>query len=395
VKQRFLHIVILLLIPAVGAVAQNISDLNKRRQKAEEEIAYIDKLLQKNTSDQKTSLERLELTQKKIKSRKQNVADMDAQIHLLENDLGRKQEDVAGLQTNLDTLKKSYEKLLYQAYKNRDERLWLMFILSSNDIGLAYRRWQYFKNYSEYINEQALKIQQATDNLNAEIKTLNAKKENLAQHKKVREREVSTLQKEEKGVQKMTQDLSLREKELSKKMAEQRRAIEKINKQIEKIIADQAKKDQQKRKETPDLPAIDQALSAKFEDNRGKLPWPVRKGVITEKFGQHFHPVFKNIKLSPNNGVDISTDENSAALCVFDGVVRRIFMVPGMHNCVMVQHGEYYTLYCKLVSVSVKVGDKITTGQTVGTIFTTDNAVLHFELWKGTEKINPELWLKK
>ena len=394
-KRRILYILILLSMSAVGAAAQNISDLNKRRQKAEQEITYIDNLLKKNSSDKQNSLQQLELTQQKIKSRKQIVADMDAQIHLLESDLAKKQGEVAVLQANLDTLKKSYEQLLYQAYKNRDERLWLMFILSSNDLSLAYRRWQYFKNYSEYINEQALKIQQMSDALTVEINSLNVKKETLAKHKREREREVGTLQKEETSVQNMTRNFAAQEKQLSKKMADQRRAIERINKQIEKIIADQAKTDEKKRRENPNLPAADNALSARFQDNRGKLPWPVRKGVITEKFGEHFHPVFKNIKLSPNNGIDISTDDNSPALCVFDGEVRRIFMVPGMNNCVMVQHGEYYTLYCKLANVSVKVGDKVTTGQVLGTIFTADNAVLHFELWKGTTKINPELWLKK
>ncbi|MDR1405691.1 MAG: hypothetical protein LBI89_00615, partial [Prevotellaceae bacterium] len=154
VKRFFYTIIFALAVTSVAA--QSVSELNRRLKKAEEQIAYIDKLLKKNSKDQQTSLQQLDLVKQKVKSRKQLIADMDAQIHLLEHDSEKKQEDVNGLQENLNALKKSYEKLLYQAYKNRDRRLWMMFVLSSDDAGLAYRRWNYFKNYSEYINVQAM-----------------------------------------------------------------------------------------------------------------------------------------------------------------------------------------------------------------------------------------------
>ncbi len=405
VSKRFLYCLFLLMCVAGTAAGQKLTELNKRLKKAQEEIAYITQLQKKVSADKKNNLQQLELTQAKIKARKQMVADMDAQIHLLEADLGKKQDDVVELRGTLGELKKSYEQLLYQAYKNRDQRLWLMFILSSNDVSLAYRRWQYFKNYSEYINEQAVKIQQTSDKLSTEIVTLNEKKENLTRHRKAREQEVSSLQKDETEAQEMSKKLSSQEKELAKKMATQRKAIEKINQQIEKIIAEQARKDaeerarkaaqQQQKGGTPELPVVDQVLSGKFESNRGKLPWPVGKGVITGKFGKHYHPVYKNIELPPNNGIDITTEDNSNVRCVFEGVVKQIFVVPGRHNCVLVQHGTYYTLYCQLASVSIKVGDTLNTGQTIGTVFTTDSAVVHFEIWKGTNKVDPEVWLKK
>ncbi|MDR3134000.1 MAG: peptidoglycan DD-metalloendopeptidase family protein [Prevotellaceae bacterium] len=368
--------------------------------KAEEQITYIDKLLKKNSKDRQNSLQQLGLTKQKIKSRKQLIADMEAQIHLLENDLKKKQEDVTGLQMNLNELRKSYENLLYQAYKNRDRRLWLMFVLSSDDVGLAYRRWQYFKNYSEYINEQALKIQQMSEELQTEINALNTQKNELAQQRSAREKEVATLQKDEADALSITQRLAGQEKELRQRLADQRRAVQRINKQIEKIIAEQAKQDQRRRKATPNMPEADRILSANFEKNQGQLPWPVRQGVVTAQFGEHYHPVYKNLKLPQNFGVHISTEENSPALCVFDGVVRRIFFIPAQHNCVMVQHGEYYTVYCNLSSVQVKVNDKITRGQAIGTIFTADNTTLDFQIWRmkdkpEPEKLNPELWLKK
>ncbi len=273
-------------------------------------------------------------------------------------------------------------------------------VLSSDDIGLAYRRWRYFKNYSEYINEQASKIRQTSHKISTEIVSLNAKKEEVAKQKAAREKEMGTLRGEEAEALKLSKNIATQEKDLKRRLEDQRRAVERINKQIEKIIAEQAKKDRQRRKETPNLPQADKALSASFAGNRGQLPWPVKKGVITKKFGQQYDPVFKNLKLAPNNGIDITTEENSAALCVFGGIVRQIFMIPGANNCVMVQHGEYYTLYCKLSTVKVKVGDRLSTGQVIGTVYSTDETVLHFEIWKAQDtgnpvKLNPELWLKK
>ncbi|MDR2361126.1 MAG: peptidoglycan DD-metalloendopeptidase family protein [Prevotellaceae bacterium] len=383
------------------AIAQTMADLDRRRKKAEEEIAYIDKLLQQNSTDRKNSAQQLQLIGEKIKTRKQIVAGIDSQIQLMENDVSKKQEEITLLKSHFDTLKKSYEQLLYQACKNRNKSHWLMHILASENIGLAYHRWNYFKHYASYINEQAAHIKQTAEEMNIEIESLNTKKTTLAKRMTDRQREMRTLEKEETEEQKIAQNLSGQEQELARKMADQRKTIEQINKQIEQIVSEQAKKDrQQRQKAAAALPTADKTLSTQFENNRGQLPWPVQKGIITERFGVHYHPVFKNIKMQPNNGIDITTDANSPVQAVFDGEVRRVFTVPGMNNCVMVLHGDYYTLYCKLSTVAVKTGDKVAAGQALGAVFTTDNTVLHFEIWKAknngeAEKSDPELWLKK
>jgi septal ring factor EnvC (AmiA/AmiB activator) len=412
---RFLIIIVLLSIASV-TVAQTMADLDQRRKKAEAEIAYIDKLLQQNSADKQNSAQQLNLIREKIKTRKQIVAGIDAQIQMMENDVSKKQDEIVHLQSNFDTLKISYEQLLYQAYKNRNKSHWLMYILASDNVGLAYRRWSYFKHYASDINEQAAHIKQVAEEMNLEVESLNTKKTTLAKRMTDRKREMRTLENEEAEVQKIVKDLSGQEQELARKMADQRKAIERINKQIEKIVSEQAKKDQEQRQKaaaaaakaantkasatSTSLPVADKALSTKFENNRGQLPWPVQKGVITGRFGVHYHPVFKNIKLQPNNGIDITTEANSSVQSVFDGEVRRVFTVPGMNNCVIVLHGDYYTLYCKLSTVAVKTGDKVTAGQALGSVFTTDNTVLHFEIWKAknngeAEKSDPELWLKK
>ena len=141
---------------------------------------------------------------------------------------------------------------------------------------------------------------------------------------------------------------------------------------------------------------MDYALSAKFGENKGRLPWPVQNGVVIQKFGQTYHPVFKNLKMPYNNGINISSPAGSNATAVFDGVVKQVLVMPGYDQCVLVQHGEYFTFYCKLRQVFVKSGDKLSTGDRIGQISTNEdgNAELHFQLWKGTDKQNPETWLR-
>ena len=160
-----------------------------------------------------------------------------------------------------------------------------------------------------------------------------------------------------------------------------------LNKEIERILKQEVSS---QKAET-----IDYTLAGRFEDNKGKLPWPVQ-GVITGKFGNHSHPVYKNIQLPTNNGVDITAARNAAIKCVFDGTVKQVLVMPGYSQCVLVQHGTYYTFYCRLGRVSVKAGQKVNAGDTLGTLDVTDNAsVLHFQIWKGTDKQNPETWLRK
>ena len=137
-------------------------------------------------------------------------------------------------------------------------------------------------------------------------------------------------------------------------------------------------------------------LSGSFSLNKGKLPFPVAQGVVVEQFGIHPHPTLKNVKLPFNNGINISTKPGSGVKAVFDGVVKQVIAIPGYNQCVLVQHGQYFTFYCKLAKVTVKVGDKVSTGETLGNLESGGStATLHFELWNGTTKQNPELWLKK
>jgi len=208
-----------------------------------------------------------------------------------------------------------------------------------------------------------------------------------------REQENRSLQQEEKRAKDIITQLSRREREFRQQLTAKRKEIERLNREIERILAEAAKA---KKSSDYKNTEADRVLSDKFENNKGRLPWPVKEGVIIDHFGQHNHPVFKNIKLPFNNGITISTNLNAQALAVFDGIVKQILVMPGYNQCVLIQHGNFYTFYTKLDRVSVKSGDSVKTGQILGTLAEAEgNSAIHFQLWSGTIKQNPEHWLQK
>ena len=184
--------------------------------------------------------------------------------------------------------------------------------------------------------------------------------------------------------------LAKSEKQYRSELAAKKKEADRLNKEIQKLL--QSAVAAQKKDKTQ----IDTALSAEFAKNKGKLPWPLKQGVIVERFGVHNHPLYPNLKLPDNPGITFSTTKDADVYSVFDGEVRKIIVMPGYNQCVLVQHGEYFTLYCKLGKVSVKSGQKVKTGDKLGTLEAEGtNSSLHFQLWKGTAKQDPEKWLTK
>ncbi|MCK9304567.1 MAG: peptidoglycan DD-metalloendopeptidase family protein, partial [Bacteroidales bacterium] len=185
--------------------------------------------------------------------------------------------------------------------------------------------------------------------------------------------------------------LRKKEGEVRQQISVKKREMERLNREIERILAKAASE-----KKSPEYreSEVDRQLSDNFGSNKGKLPWPVKSGVIIEEFGQHNHPVFKNITLPFNNGINIAADTAADVYSVFDGVVKQILVMPGYDQCVLVQHGDYFTFYTKLDKLSVKSGDRVVTMQKLGSLAVgKDGSVLHFQLWYKTQKQNPELWI--
>lgn len=395
------HLLLIFLLATLSTIsfAQNVSQKEEQKKEIEKEIAAIDRQISATTAQKKESVNTLVLTQKKIEARKTLIQEIEQEVKTYDQKIKIKNRELNRLQAKLDTLRRYHERLVLSAYKHRDNKVLLMYILASEDINQGLRRWRYLKNISESIQEQATQIRLTEAALQTEREELGKLKQKSLTVKNERTQEYNNLTSEEKKVNKMIKNLSAQEKQMKKKLKEKKKEVEKLNKEIEKILAEavkQAEKEKKGQKGTA-TEKINYQLSGKFAENKGKLPWPVNNGVIIQKFGQSYHPVFKNIQMPFNNGINISSAKGSEATSIFDGTVKQILIMPGYNQCVLVQHGEFFTFYCKLERVYVKNGDKISAGEKIGSIQTneTGNAELHFQVWKGTTKQNPESWLRK
>lgn len=382
-------LIALLLLVAFPAFCQDVSEQRERKQKIEEEISFINNQLKSLSSKQKASTKQLSLIQAKAASRRKIIKSIDSQIAQAEKAMVEKQREIYRLQKELDTLQTYYSNLILNSYKNRDTKVWFMYILGSEDIGQGYRRFVYLKNLAREVNHQGEKIKDTQSKLETERQKLAAMKKEATNKRTEREREYNKLKEEEAQSKNTLKSLSKTEKQYRSELAQKRKEVEALNREIKRIlnktIATQSK----------DKTQIDYALASKFEGNKGKLPWPVKNGVITEHFGVHSHPVYKNLKLPECNGVTITTGRAAEVFSVFEGVVKQIVVMPGYDQCVLIQHGTYFTFYCKLGNVVVKSGQTVGRGQLIGTLEpeTKTSSSLHFQIWNGTNKQDPENWL--
>ena len=371
--------------------AQDTRVYEEKKAALEKEIEILDRQLTDTESKSRSELSRLTLVRAKISGRKALISESDRQIRRYSDDIYLTQRQINRLNARLDTLSAYYEKLIRNAYKNRDARLWYMYILASDDLGQAFRRYSYFKNLSSETKAQAGRIRTAKDELEEQKSRLRTLKIEAEKVRSARQAELLSLQKEESEAQEIISGLKRNKTKYEKELAAKKRQVEALDKEIEKIIK-AAMAASEGKGEKPE--AIDYKLSGEFSKNKGKLPWPAQ-GVVVDRFGQHYHPVFTNVKLPFNNGISIAVSKGTDIRAVFDGVVKQIVVMPGYNQCVLVQHGNYFSFYCKLKTTAVKAGDKVRTGQKLGTVDTINGETqLHFQIWDGTKPQNPESWLR-
>lgn len=385
------------VLSVIPAAAQDVSRQETRKAKLEREIALLDEQLAQNASRSSALLSSLELLRKNIENRKALVKESDRDIRRYNDSLYLKQLAINRLQARVDTLTSHYSRLVKSAYRNRDSRVWYMYILASDNLGQAYRRFGYFRNLSTRMKEEAVKIRAMKDELEVEKARLAQLRKDAERVKAARVKELESLRKDETAAANTVAQLKKDRKKYEKELKAKKKEVEALNKEIQRIIAEATRPKSSSggsaSSQKDDPAAI--ALSAEFSANKGKLPWPVN-GSVVAKFGKQYHPVFKNLELPANNGLDITAPKGSQIKAVFNGTVKQVFVMPGYNQCVLVQHGKnYFTFYCKLGSVNVKAGDKVTTGQVLGTMETqSGNNQIHFELWKDSKPQNPENWLR-
>lgn len=389
----------LFLAIAASAYGQSVDEHRARIEKIEGEIRLLDNQIRSTSQKQKNTLDELVFIKRKIENRESILKEIDKELKRLESAITLKNSEIRRNERELDTLEKRYGHLVLNTYKNRDTRIWFLYILSSKSIGQGYRRWEYLKDYADAINRQGEEIKSMRKEIIAQKDTLVRLKNNTVATQREREREYETLLTEQKEMERYSKQLASNQNKYRRELASKRDEVEKLNREVERLLAQAIKQQEQKSTDKEDYPvfaASTAQLSADFAANKGKLPWPVTNGVVIEKFGQHYHPLFKGVKLPFNNGINISTPAGNNVRSVFHGIVSRVVIIPGYNQCVLIEHGNYFTFYCKLADVSVKVGDKVGTGDIIGTLAVSNNtSTLHFELWNKTVKQDPELWLAR
>lgn len=370
--------------------AQDIKVHEQRKAQLEKDIELIDRQLSENESRSRSMLSRLTLLRTQISNRNALISESNRLIRKYADEIYLSQLQINRLDARIDTLTVHFGKLVRSAYRNRDAKVWYMYILASDNLGQAFRRYSYFKNLSSEMKRQAEDISRAKEELEKRKAELQALKADAEKVKAGREKELASLQAEKESSEKVVAQLKRNRSRYEKELAAKRKEINALNRKIEKLIAE-AMGTEGKSKEAE----IDYALDAEFSKNKGKLPWPV-DGVIVDRFGQHYHPVFTRVKLPFNNGISIAVAKGARVKAVFDGVVKQIVVMPGYNQCVLVQHGNWFSFYCKLQNTTVKAGDKVKTGQTIGSVDTINgDTQLHFQIWQKQTPQNPELWLRK
>ena len=401
-------ILLLILIPLFG-VSQTKEDLKKQKEAIEQEISYTSQLIKEIKQDKKTSVKYVNVLNQQIDNQEKLLNTVTTEIKITSRQIKKNQQEILNTESAiyneeklLQLLKDEYSKMIYALFAKKQEKNNLIFIVSSKDFNQAYKRLIYLKQYSSSRRNQANKIKNTQKDLvNKQQRLINQKsslttellnKKNLIKKKKEELIIVNEIKKEKEEI---IRELSKSEDKLREELIEKQDKAKNLNKKIRRIIEEEIRKAQKINHNNSLLSPEELKLSSLFSSNKGKLPWPLLKGVIVQKYGKQNHPVFKSIQTF-NNGINIATDKNEIVRSVFDGKISRIFFIKGEGKAILINHGEYFSVYSGLKEVNVKTGDSVFAKEKIGVVLTKEKeniTELHFEIWKGYEKENPSDWL--
>lgn len=421
---------LLLLGVCFNAMAQKTDrkTLEKQRNTTRKQIETTRKILKQTQGQKQKSVAVLRTLQAQIGLRKRMVNQISNELVGIDDEIVDQNEELKALGIEIVQLKEQYAKLIYNGYKSNNMRNRLQFLFSSDDFNQVIKRMNYLKKLVEYRKKQLNLIKDKIDENTRRVNKLMETKSEKLLLLNNREQEKKELEIDETEANDLLNELKKQENELTKELRAKEALARKLDDAIKKAIEEEIRRaraeEERKRKEEAErkkreaearakenkttapavknepvmteFNAVDMALSKQFNLNKTKLPWPVGSGFISQAFGIHPHPTMKNIT-TENNGINISTTQGTKARAVFDGEVTAIVKIPGLFNTVLVKHGEYFTVYSNLETVSISKGQQIKTGQELGQIYTNEEGKteLHFEVWKGNEKQNPELWLRR
>lgn len=387
---------LLFFLLGLSLFGQSLTDLRVKKINSNQIIHFTSKLIKEALKDEKASLGKLVLIRSQIDNRNQFIENITNEINLLNYYIDENSEVSSMLSNDLVKLKEEYAGMIRFAQKNRNSYDMTIFLLSSENINQAYKRMLYLKQYASFRKSQADIILTLNDLLDKKVLSLKKLQHDKAELLVRKNNEAALLASEKKQQDNYYSNLKKRQKELKRKLRDQQKIQNKLTREIERLIEEETKKSgvANKFKLTPEQ----QLISSDFEKNKGRIPWPLERGVITEHFGVHAHAVLKNIKVK-SNGIAISSQQGTKARAVFTGEVSRVFAVSGGNMAVIIRHGNFLSVYSNLKEVFVKAGQMVKTKQEIGVVFTNsadgNRTVLKFQVWKESKKLNPENWISR
>jgi len=393
----FFAAVILLSFQAVCS-AQSVSELQKQKQDAAKEIEYTTRLLNETQKSENYSLGQLRLLNSKIRRRNIIISSISDEMKIYDECIANNELAIEMLQEDVTELKKEYAEMIRLAYKNIHSSDILLFMLSAKSFNQAYRRLLYFRRYTEYRENQAKTIQTLQLVLDESKKRLEQQVQIKQQLMGETQKEQQVLAKEHGQQNSEFQKLKKQKSQLQQKLKTQQRIEQQLEREIQRIIEEEARKNRAAGEPGYALTPEQKLVGNNFEQNKNRLPWPVERGIIVEHFGVHQHPVLTNVQVQ-NNGVNIATETGAKVRAIFNGEVSRVFGISGGNTAVIIRHGAYLSVYSNLREVVVKKGDKVSTKQDIGTVYSdyddNDKSILKFQIWKESTKLDPEDWIGK
>lgn len=373
--------------------AQTRRDLEEQRKKALEDISYVDGMLKNTEKQKRESLQALRIIGNKVNLRESVITGMNEEIGLLQERIEINQMALEMMESDIDILKKDYAKSVLNSYKSKKVNPDIVYILSANDFNQGYKRLKYLQQITKYRRNESEVIKELKQQIEGTKERLEDDLERISELQKREIQQKDLLKNEQSRKQKMVKSLSNKEKQLKKELDEKKRIAKRIEEEIERIIEEERKK-AAKSEMTPE----ERLVGENFIENKGRLPWPVERGIITAHFGVHQHPVLKYVT-EENKGIEITSNGNINARSVFKGEVSAISAISGANITVIIRHGNFLTVYSNLVNVRVQRGEKVETKQVIGQVFADpradNNCILKFMIFEQTKALNPEEWMTK
>lgn len=368
-------------------------------------LREFDIILKQTTKTKNTTLGELNAITRQFQTQNRLVNTLDREVKLLNQEIQETETKIEENQNELKELKEEYARMIYNASKMNRGLSIVAFVFSSGDFNQLYMRLKYLKQYTDSRKQQAVQIEKITAELAEQQVLLDQKKEDkvlVLQEEQKERAELERMRQQQQGV---VNTLTSKERQIKQQIAATKKQQDQLNSMIKAVIEEEiriaeaaARKENSTSKKSAgsSMPMTPEAaaLSSSFAGNKGKLPWPVETGFVSQPYGDNPHPTLKGISI-PNDGLDIRTEIDSNVRAVFDGTVTKVTTMPGYGGTIIIKHGEYYTLYSKLRTIGIKSGQKVSAKEIIGQVATDADgrAEVHFQTWKGLQKMNPSSWI--